>query len=298
MSFYNLCQKAWAGEETCEAAGPYAVFLGLAHVLYALDVDTAHHSWRIAWNIRCLLDRSPELRDEFGDIQKELFFGALVHDLGKAFIDNTVVNRAYRLNPTQLRSIAWRLRMASTLYRINWRFILLALVLINRKRHLHASDKAFLKKLHNFHVDVGYGIQYPLLLKHEYNILTNKAHGNLSQYQFKLIQQHPLMGYSILSNVTKSSIIREIVLKHHEKLDGSGYPLQCTADDIPNFVRFLTVLDIFDALVNDRPYRKALSVEEACHILRKDAQVNKLCPKYVSLVEKHGQEIVSDCISN
>jgi HD-GYP domain-containing protein (c-di-GMP phosphodiesterase class II) len=61
--------------------------------------------------------------------------------------------------------------------------------------------------------------------------------------------------------------LREIVLGHHEYLDGSGYPSGLTASDIPDIVRLITVADIFGALIEKRAYRAPLSGEEAYAIL-------------------------------
>ena len=73
---------------------------------------------------------------------------------------------------------------------------------------------------------------------------------------------------------------------HHEKLDGSGYPLGLKAAAILPQVRMLTIADIFDALTaSDRPYRKAASVERACKILNLEAGEGKLDQDLVSLFE-------------
>jgi putative nucleotidyltransferase with HDIG domain len=64
--------------------------------------------------------------------------------------------------------------------------------------------------------------------------------------------------------------VREIIYRHHERLDGSGYPEGVTADDIPIEARILAAVDSFDAMTSDRPYSKALSPEDAIELLKYD----------------------------
>ena len=86
------------------------------------------------------------------------------------------------------------------------------------------------------------------------------------------IQQHPSIGMNILRQLDFLGPALDYVLKHHEKLDGSGYPNGYTADDIPLGARIVAVADVYDALTTDRPYQKGRTPEEAFLILR------KLCP--------------------
>ena len=68
----------------------------------------------------------------------------------------------------------------------------------------------------------------------------------------------------------------DIIRHHHEKLDGSGYPDGLKADEISMPVRIMSAVDIYDALVTDRPYRNAMSQEVAFTILRKEVEEGKL----------------------
>ncbi|NIP59690.1 MAG: HD family phosphohydrolase, partial [Gemmatimonadetes bacterium] len=88
--------------------------------------------------------------------------------------------------------------------------------------------------------------------------------------------------------------VDEIMLGHHEKLNGRGYPRGVGAEEIPLKTRMMTVADIFDALTaSDRPYKKALPVERALEILRMEADEGALDPDLVDLfVEKKVYERV------
>src|SRR5690606_33003157 len=80
------------------------------------------------------------------------------------------------------------------------------------------------------------------------------------------------------------SLVPEIAAKHHEYLDGSGYPHRLPAPQIPLQARMMTVADIFDALTaSDRPYKKAVPVPDALDILRAEQRQGKLDPDVLAL---------------
>lgn len=92
--------------------------------------------------------------------------------------------------------------------------------------------------------------------------------GRLSDMEFALMKQHTLFGYAILKD--KEEIVPEIamgVLQHHEKLDGGGYPQGLKADKISRYAKVLSVADIYDALVTERPYKAAFSQRDAIEMI-------------------------------
>ncbi|NLM51228.1 MAG: HD-GYP domain-containing protein [Firmicutes bacterium] len=98
------------------------------------------------------------------------------------------------------------------------------------------------------------------------NIL--KKEGSLTPAEFEQIKRHPLFGYDILSeqaNIAPTSI--KIALQHHERCDGSGYPYQLVKKEIHQYSRLVMIVDVFDALTADRPYRKALPPHKAVEII-------------------------------
>ncbi|MBS3780085.1 MAG: diguanylate cyclase [Desulfovermiculus sp.] len=112
------------------------------------------------------------------------------------------------------------------------------------------------------------------------NIL-NKT-GQLDDCEWHKIQQHPITGAEIakpLKDTLGASL--DIIRHHHEKLDGSGYPDGLKAEYISLPARIMAVVDIYDALVTDRAYRKAFSPEKAVAILEQEAQAGKLDPAVV-----------------
>ena len=99
------------------------------------------------------------------------------------------------------------------------------------------------------------------------NEILNKA-GRLTEEEFALMKQHSLFGFKILKE--KDSISQAIslgVLQHHEKINGQGYPLGLKADQISPYAKVLSVADVYDALVTERPYKKAFSQNDAIEII-------------------------------
>lgn len=76
-------------------------------------------------------------------------------------------------------------------------------------------------------------------------------------------------------------MVRPIVRHHHERLDGRGYPDRLAGDDIPLLARIVTVVDVYDALTNDRPYRSALTVTKALALMRREARAGAYSPDLV-----------------
>jgi putative nucleotidyltransferase with HDIG domain len=92
--------------------------------------------------------------------------------------------------------------------------------------------------------------------------------GRLDQGEQEIMEHHPVIGYDLLKSVPEiSPEILDGVRHHHEYLDGSGYPDGLTAPEISDLVRLLTISDIFAALVERRPYRPAISNQDAYRIL-------------------------------
>lgn len=91
----------------------------------------------------------------------------------------------------------------------------------------------------------------------------------LTEEEFDEIKKHPVAGYNFIKdNRNLSNTIKKIILTHHEKLDGSGYPLGITGDNICIGTRICTVADIFDAMSSKRPYKEAMSLPESIRIMK------------------------------
>jgi putative nucleotidyltransferase with HDIG domain len=96
-----------------------------------------------------------------------------------------------------------------------------------------------------------------------------KKPGQLTPEEMKVMRKHPEYGYRMLKNVNFSEEVTLILLQHHERYDGSGYPAGLKGEDIFIGARVFTLVDAYDAMRSDRPYRKGTAYESACaEILR------------------------------
>jgi PAS domain S-box-containing protein/putative nucleotidyltransferase with HDIG domain len=93
--------------------------------------------------------------------------------------------------------------------------------------------------------------------------------GNISQNEMGIIKEHPRVGYNILKTVDFPWPIAQIVLQHHERMDGSGYPRGISGEDILPEARILAVADVVEAMASHRPYRAALGINFALHEISK-----------------------------
>lgn len=96
--------------------------------------------------------------------------------------------------------------------------------------------------------------------------------GPLTPEERTVINQHPVVGETICAPLKSLHRVLPIIRHHHEKMDGSGYPDGLRGYCIPLKARILQIADVFDALVNDRPYRDALPQEQALEVLTGEAR--------------------------
>lgn len=95
--------------------------------------------------------------------------------------------------------------------------------------------------------------------------------GPLSDEEWEVMRTHPIIGGRILAPIKFFAAAIPIVEAHHERWDGTGYPRGLRADEIPLAARIFAVVDTFDAMTSDRPYRRALSFEAASEEIRRHA---------------------------
>ena len=99
------------------------------------------------------------------------------------------------------------------------------------------------------------------------NEILNKP-GSLTEEEFEVMKQHSVFGYRILQeNKNIKESIKLAVLQHHEKINANGYPMGVGAEQICGFAKILSVVDIYDALVTERPYKEGFSPRDAVEML-------------------------------
>ncbi|MDY6827018.1 MAG: diguanylate cyclase [Bacillota bacterium] len=95
--------------------------------------------------------------------------------------------------------------------------------------------------------------------------------GGLTDEEWAIMRQHPEKGYRIAQTSPELTHVADLILRHHEKWDGTGYPLGLKGEKIPVECRVLLIVDAYDAMTNDRPYRRAMSKEEAIEELKRNS---------------------------
>jgi putative nucleotidyltransferase with HDIG domain len=108
--------------------------------------------------------------------------------------------------------------------------------------------------------------------------------GKLTFEERKRVEKHPEYGHELLESIEGLPFTtKQIILLHHEKLDGSGYPLGLRGIEIPEYVRIVTVCDMYDAMTTDRVYRSKMPIYRALDILMAEA-IYRIDPNIYSLL--------------
>lgn len=259
------------------------------------------------------------------DEMKELRYSGLLHDFGKVAVREEVLTKRRKLPPAmwsrlesrfdRIRDVLrgrfekdraayleergrggyreWleerRARLREELDRVDryWEVVSDA----NRPRPLPEEGPEVLEEIREATVRSPSGEEIPFLTGEELHYLRIRR-GSLDEDEMEQIRSHVIHGYDFLQEIPwtdELSRVDDIMIGHHEKLGGGGYPRGVEADEIPLETRMMTVADIFDALTaSDRPYKTAMPVERALDILRMEADDGALDPDVVELFIEEG----------
>lgn len=254
------------------------------------------------------------------DQYKELQYASLLHDFGKLGVRENVLIKAKKLYPWQHENITERFEFIKASIEIDY---LRRLVNYMQNPMAFPSDfdteslrlerDARLKDLSGFKQFVfeaneptvlpqgGFerlndisafyfedlsGNKKPYLRSEELKALS-VSRGSLTSEEFAEIQSHVVHTYEFLRKIPwghRLSNVPEIAAKHHEKLDGSGYPTSASGVQIPVQSRIMAIADIYDALTaSDRPYKKAVPVDKALDIIGMEVKGGKIDPALFEL---------------
>ena len=277
------------------------------------DPTTSGHSQRVSVLSRGLaeridgIDRGPYADASFSrrDLQ-ELEYAALLHDFGKIGVREQVLVKAKKLYPYEREAIAGRVAYAlktaeadllrdklaliergagsaqiaalEQAYAVRQGALLEAWSVIERADEptvLSEGDFSRIAEVGAIAFQDARGQQRSLLTDSEV-IALKITRGSLSPSEIDEIRSHVLHTYNFLTKIPWGNTMKripEIARAHHEKLDGTGYPLGMQEHEIPLLSKIMAVADIYDALTAaDRPYKKALSADRALAILDKEVQ--------------------------
>jgi HD-GYP domain-containing protein (c-di-GMP phosphodiesterase class II) len=244
---------------------------------------------------------------------RELRYAALLHDFGKVGVREHVLVKSKKLYPADLERIRQRiellmrdLELGVTRRKLDWAVrrgqegyrehaarldaeLAAALAELNEALDVIATvnepsvlPQDFTSQL--LHITAGSwedhrGRRRTLLTPEEASILAI-TRGSLTDAERREIQQHVVHTFQFLAQIPWTRELRripEIARAHHEKLDGSGYPFGARAAQIPVQSRMMTIADIYDALTaTDRPYKKAVRIEDALDTLREEQKAGAL----------------------
>jgi HD-GYP domain-containing protein (c-di-GMP phosphodiesterase class II) len=250
---------------------------------------------------------------------RELRYAALLHDFGKVAVKEHVLTKALKLFDDELATLQERFRLARASHRAerlqswlqealrdpermrqrlpqleidlqgelaNFDAMLQVVLHANQPNVTEAGDYSILEAIQQRGFVDPDGQHRPLLTDREVQILSLRR-GTLTPHERQEIEKHVTHSFNFLRTIPWTrdlARVPDLAGRHHEKLDGSGYPQGLAATDIPLGTRMMTIADIYDALVaRDRPYKKALPLERALSILEAEAQAGKLDVSLVQL---------------
>jgi putative two-component system response regulator len=121
--------------------------------------------------------------------------------------------------------------------------------------------------------------------------------GLLTPEEWDVMRSHPLKGEDICRTMKSLRPVLPIIRNHHERWDGSGYPDGLVGESIPLLARIMQVADIYDALITERPYKPALSTEEAFAVMEEEVRRGwrdpELVPLFISAIQTAPGELTS-----
>ncbi|GAB4489114.1 MAG: HD domain-containing protein [Thermodesulfovibrionales bacterium] len=120
--------------------------------------------------------------------------------------------------------------------------------------------------------------------------------GKLTPKEYGMIKMHPLIGDAILAPIDTLEHVRQTIIQHHERYDGKGYPYGLQGEELSLKSRILSVVDTFDAMMSERPYRKSLSVYKIKEELRMHAGSQfdpYVVESFIELLDRRGEELMT-----
>ncbi|MCG6946700.1 MAG: GAF domain-containing protein [Deltaproteobacteria bacterium] len=289
-----------------------------ASAIDARSPHTAGHSRRVAtYSMRLARSVNEETEGILADMffsdkeLEELNYAAWLHDIGKIGVREELLERVDRLTPASMELISTRfeaiklavardfesrrrveggsketdhIELEKRLREVDKDLEFIRK--INKAMRLNTEEIRRIEKIQTKSFRNARGEVRAYLSEAEVHHLSLPS-GNLTGKEFQEVRGHVLQTLNIINKIPFTNDLERIPViaaAHHEKLDGSGYPLGLTASDITIQARILGIADVYDALTaSDRPYRGAMPVQEALQHLIKEVEEGKLDRNLVDL---------------
>lgn len=116
----------------------------------------------------------------------------------------------------------------------------------------------------------------------------------LTDEEFQLVKLHPIMGYDLVKDEAIDPRIKEAILKHHERCDGTGYPSMLKGDNIGEFAKIVAIADIYDAMTSRRAYRDALCPFEVIRLFEDEGFQKYDTKILINFLERIGQAYINN----
>ncbi len=257
------------------------------------DTVTSGHSTRVMRYVSAFIDavkndqkRRFQCLVEPAERIIQFQYAALLHDIGKIGVPEALLTKETRLSPGEWKNLEIRFRFilhdtesGSDCGNITENDDIGFISSVNKAGYLDDKNYEKLLKIKERAYRFADGTSGSLFTDTEWEKLSVRK-GNLTDEERNSINSHATSTYRILSKIPWTKELEQIPIiaaRHHERLDGSGYPDGLRADNICLESRVLAVVDIFESLVaKDRPYKPKVPVEVALDILRTDATAGKL----------------------
>lgn len=259
-----------------------AILKALAEAIDSRDPFTAGHSERVAHLAvafaHLLNEDAGFARAHFTDQElRELYYAGILHDVGKIGIKEDVLTKASRLPERRMQVVRARFQFHGQSSDFDWVEAFERVRALNTAMNPDSEDLDYVRRLGSVYWAVG-GERLPLLYEDELEALLLE-YGNLTQDERREIQRHPAESERILQHIPLQegyANMLTIIRQHHERMDGSGYPDRLRGDDILIQSRIMAIVDIYDAVTQERHYKPAFTRSEAIRILDGEAEQGKL----------------------
>ncbi|MBF0232822.1 MAG: HD domain-containing protein [Desulfamplus sp.] len=278
-----------------------ALMKALATAIDARDPCTSGHSQRVAeyaLTFARIVNDDKELMPELSfsdDELNEIYYAAMLHDVGKIGVPEEVLTKSERLPRGHLDIVFLRMALWGELTGLPWEEDFEQIIHINKANVISEDDRELIHRLAASVVQIADKVKYLITEDEKERLLIPR--GNLMPNEWDEIRKHSAESHRILSHIpfpAKFKHLLTIVRQHHEKLNGKGYPDQIHALEIILQSKLVTIVDIFDALTaKDRPYKRALPRHKALHILNEEAENDNLDKQLTALFIRHVDAIAS-----